>query len=207
MKIEYAQKAGCVSILGHDGVEIQDYPSVVAYQKCLDTYQKARVNGDVGAERGLFTEDTAAGPVAVYDILGAYASSNVTAVRKTGLTFYEHFLTYFQKLSSSHCIYSSTVSITFDGHTVTTITAKVLCECVPEREGTGGKIDACMIPLQLINLTIKEKDEERVVKYEVPLDAGGKTLSQMQKCSPYHPRSYAFEALADLCTKRGWTLL
>lgn len=193
MKIAYAQKAGCTSILGHDGDEIQGSPSDVAFQKCCDTYKKALVNGDVGAGRGLFTEDTAVGPVAVYDIIGAYASSNVKAALKTSMSLYEVFSSFLK--ASSHCIYSSTVSITFDGRTVTTITAKVECECVPERKGTGGKIDACMIPLQLINVTIKEGDEEQVVKYEVSLDAGGKTLSQMGECSPYHPRSFAFEAV------------
>jgi hypothetical protein len=205
MKILYAQKAGFKSILPHDGIEIQDRPSVVAFHKCCDTYQKAHVNGDVGTGCGLFTEDTAVGPVLVYDINGAYASSNVKAALKTGMSLYEVFSPFLK--SSSHCIYSSTVSITFDGSTVTTITAKVLCECVPERKGKGGKIDACMIPLQLLNLTIKEGDEERVVKYEVPLDSNEQTLSQMQECSPYHPRSYAFEAVAGLCTERGWMLL
>ena len=84
MKIEYAQKAGCVSILGHDGVEIQGPPSVVAFHKCRDTYREAFANGDVGAGRGLFTEDTAVGPIVVYDILGAYASANVKAAVKAG---------------------------------------------------------------------------------------------------------------------------
>lgn len=204
MKIAYAQKAGCTSVLGHEGDEIQASPSVVAFHKCLSTYQKALVNGDVGTGRGLFTEDTAVGPVAVYDIIGAYASSNVTAARKTEMSIYGIFSPYFY--SSSHCIYSSTVSITFDGRTVTTITAKVECECVPERKGNGGKIDACMIPLQLLNVSIKDGDEERVVKYEVPLDADEKTLSQMEEHSPYHPRSFAFKALVNLCKERGWTL-
>lgn len=206
MKIGYAKKVGCTAILGHDGVEIQGPPSDVAYHKCLDTYCKAFANGDVGAGRGLFTEDTAVGPESVYDILGAYASANVKAALKAGKSIYDIFLPFLK--DSSHCIYSSTVSITFDGCTVTTITAKVLCECVPEIKGNGGKIDACMIPLQLLNLTIKEGEEERVVKYEVPLDSDGKTktLSQMLDLCALHPRSFAFDALVVLCKERGWEL-
>jgi hypothetical protein len=205
LKVGYAKKAGFTSILDHEGVEIQGPPSVVAFHKCLDTYHKALVDGDVGAGRGLFTEDTAVGPVSVFEFIGAYASSNVNAARKAGRSIHDVFSPFFS--SSSQCIYSSTVSVTFDGRIVTTITAKVLCECVPERKGNGGKIDACMIPLQLLNLTIKEGDEERVVKYEVPIVSNGQTLSEMQEHSPYHPRSFAFEALVDLCTERGWTLL
>jgi hypothetical protein len=204
MKIAYAQKAGCTSILGHDGVEVQECPHVVAYYKCLDTYREAFANGDVDAGRGLFTEDTAVGPVSVYDIIGAYASANVKAALKAGKSIYNVFSEYFS--SSSHCIYSSTVSVTYDGRTIITITAKVLCECVPERKGNGGKIDACMIPLQLLNLTIKEGDEERVEKYEVPLDSDGKTLSEMPDLCALHPRSFAMGALVELCAKKGWVL-
>lgn len=204
LKIGYAKNAGCTSILDHDGLEIQESPPVVAFHKSLDTYRKALAVGNVGAGCGLFTEDTAVGPINVYDIIGAYVSSNVKAICMMDLTIHTVFLPYFT--SSSKCIYSSTVSITFDGKTVTTITAKVLCDCVPERKGTGGKIDACMIPLQLMILTIKEGDEEIVVKYEVPLDHDGNTLSQMQEYSPFHPRSFAIDALVDLCKKKGWIL-
>jgi hypothetical protein len=204
IKIPYAKIIGCTQIIPHESKEIQGPPHVVAYHKCRDTYREAFANGDVGAGRGLFTEDTAVGPMSVYDIIGAFVSFNISAARIVDTTIYEIFKPYMTE--SKVCIYSSTVSVTFDGCAVTTITAKVLCECVPEREGKGGKIDACMIPLKLLNLTIKEGEEERVVKHEVPLSSDGKTLSQMPDLCKLHPRSFAMGALVDLCNDRGWVL-
>lgn len=161
-----------------------------------------------GKQVGLFTEDTAVAPNRVYENLGAYASSFVKAGNATGLSLYEQFAPYTKE--SPLCIYSSMVSITFNGEKVTTITCKVVCECVPARKGNGGKIDACMAPKQLMSLTLKDGDseeEEEVLQQDDSIDSGGKTYSEYEECCDVHPRTIAFKALVALCEKRGWLLV
>jgi hypothetical protein len=205
MKLGYAQRIGCASFLPHDGKEIQGSPAVVAHEKCITAFEDAKKeSGD--AIVGLFIEDTATGPSAVYDLLGAYASSFVKAGVRTKLSLYEQFLPFFK--DSTACIYSSTVCATFDGELVTTITCKVECECVPERKGNGGKIDACMIPLKIKSLTLKVGDaEEEILIENQPIDSDGKTYSQREECCKDHPRTIAFGALDDQCSKNGWVLM
>lgn len=210
MKIKYAKRIGCTKILGHDGVEIQDSPSAVAPHKCITTFADAKKAGHVGVVDGkvvgLFTEDTAVAPNKVYKNLGAYASSFVKAGNATGLSLYEQFAPYTKE--SPLCIYSSTVSITFDGENVTTITCMVECECVPELKGNGGKIDACMVPIRVISLTLKDGDtEEKILQLDESIDSGGKTYSEYEECCDYHPRTIAFKALVALCEERGWLLV
>jgi hypothetical protein len=84
----------------------------------------------------------------------------------------------------------------------------VECECVPERKGKGGKIDACMIPLKIKSLTLKvgDADEEILIENQ-PIDSDGKTYSQLEECCTVHPRTIAFGALDDQCSKNGWVLM
>jgi hypothetical protein len=210
LKKDYAKRVGCSDILGHDGDEIQGNPKDVSHRKCITTFAEAanerHVGIDDGKQMGLFTEDTAVGPNQVFNILGSYASSFVKAAIATKLSLYEQFASYMK--NSTRCYYSSTVSITFNGTDVTTITCIVECECVPERKGNGGKIDACMIPMQVMSLTLKDGDsEEKILQQNVSIDSGGKTYSEHEECCEHHPRSIAFKALVDLCTARGWQLL
>jgi hypothetical protein len=205
IKKVYAQYIGCSSILAHDGREIQGLPGVVALEKCITAFGDAKKVGNESFE-GLFIEDTAVAPSMVYHLLGAYASSFVKAGIKMKLSLYEQFLPYFK--DSTACIYSSTVCATFDGELVTTITCMVECECVPERKGNGGKIDACMVPVKIKSLTLKvgNAEEEILIENQV-IDSDGKTYSEYEECCNVHPRTIAFNALVDLCSKNGWTLM
>jgi hypothetical protein len=205
MKIGYAQRIGCASFLPHDGKEIQGSPAVVAHEKCITAFEDAKKErGD--AVDGLFIEDTAVAPCNVCEIIGAYASSFVRACNITGLSLYDIFEPFFKV--STACIYSSTVCATFDGKLVITITCKVECECVPERKGKGGRIDACMIPLKIKSLTLKVGDaEEEILIENQPIDSDGKTYSQREECCKDHPRTIAFGALDDQCSKNGWVLM
>jgi hypothetical protein len=204
MKIDYARRIGCTSILDHDGKEIQGSPDVVALEKCITIFGDAKkVRGD--AVNGLFIEDTAVAPCDVYALLGAYASSFVKAGIKMKLSLYNLFLPYFRV--STACIYSSTVCVTFDGNLITTITCMMECECVPERKGNGGKIDACMIPIKIKSLTLKVGNaEEEILIENQPINSDGKTYSEHEECCNVHPRTIAFGALVDLCSKKGWVL-
>lgn len=205
MKVAYVQRIGCSSILAHDGREIQGSPADVALEKCITAFDDAKkVSGD--AVEGLFIEDTAVAPYVVYNVLGAYASSFVKACVKIKMSLYDQFLPFFKESSAS--IYSSTVCVTFDGKFVTTITCEVECECVPERKGNGGKIDACMIPMRIKSLTLKVGDaEEEILIENQPINSDGKTYSEHEECCNVHPRTIAFGALVDQCSKNGWTLM
>lgn len=162
MKIGYVKRIGCSDILKHNGVEIQEKPCKVPHHKCVTTFADAANAGQVGIvdgkQVGLFTEDTAVAPKIAFDYIGAFVSFFVTLGRVAKLSLHQQFAPY--TTESPLCMYSSTVSITFNGTDVTTITCMVECECVPERKGNGGKIDACMVPIQVISLTLKDGDSD-----------------------------------------------
>jgi len=205
MKIAYARRIGCSSILAHEGKEMQGSPADVAREKCITAFGDAKKVSGYAVE-GLFIEDTAVAHCEVYALLGAYASSFVKAGIKMKLSLYDIFQPFFKV--STACIYSSTVCVTFDGNLVTTITCMVECECVPERKGNGGKIDACMVPVKIKSLTLKDGDaEEEILIENQPINSDGKTYSEHEECCNVHPRTIAFGALVDLCSKKGWTLM
>lgn len=203
MKIAYAQRIGCSLILAHEGKEMQGLPADVAREKCITAFGDAK-NVSSDAVDGLFIEDTAVAPCVVYALLGAYASSFVKAGIKMKLSLYDLFQPYLGV--STACIYSSTVCVTFDGTLVTTITCMVECECVPERKGNGGKIDACMVPVKIKSLTLKDGDAEEEILIENQPINSDKTYSEHEECCNVHPRTIAFGALVDLCSKKGWML-